>query len=372
VKAVRLTMLGVLFVLMAGCQVVRPPSGPYTFTISSFAWLPRNEGIIVAKDVGGEQQLWLVGARTWPRPLKPSEEAQFDPAVSPDGRFVAYAGYTPAGERFVALYERAANTTLKLDIDFSGAHPASPMFSPNGKLLAVQRVFGAADAHSDVEQDILLYDLGRRRTIGIVSQGDTNRLLGFSGASDRVYFWGTYDGHNHSWSFRYDLWEADVATLEAKRLSTGGPVRNAASGHLHPTMPLVVFDTWQAEDINFNIVPVPQDIYLAHRVPYSQTPLVSGMRASSPRFSPNGKQIAYVQKSPSPVGGVEVFLVERDGTNPRAVTANTWPKFAPQWSPDGRSIAFIQVLSEGRHALFVARADGKLLALLTPPSVRRR
>ena len=366
-KGVWLAVLGVTLALLVGCQWFRPEPGPQTFTISSFAWLPGNEGLIVAKDVAGEQHLWVVGApRTGPRRLTKGEYAESDPAVSPDGRQIAFVGYTAQANRFLALYDRTTEDTVKLDLELSGAYPASPVFSPDGRFVALERVYGAADAHSDVYQDILIYDLREKRARAVLRQGDTNRLLGFSAASDKIFMWSTFDGHNHSWSFRYDLWEVELATSAARRLSDGGPVHNAAEGYLQPDTSRIVFHTWQAEDINLSIVPVPRDIYVAEVKPYTQERVVTGGTASSPRFSPDGRQIVYLQDFHAKGMGLDVFVADSDGKNPRRLTVSGLPKLFPQWSPDGKSIAFVQIEGEGRHALYRVQADGKGLRRIAP------
>jgi len=366
-KGVRLAVLGMTLTLLVACQWLRPEPGPPTFTVSSFAWLPGNEGLVVAKDVAGEQRLWLVGApQTGPRRLTNGEHAELDPAVSPNGRHIAFVGYTREANRFLALYDRTTKATVQLDLELSGAYPAAPVFSPDGRFIAIERVYGAADAHSDVYQDILIYDLREKRTHGILRQGDTNRLLGFSAASDKVFMWSTFDGYNHSWSFRYDLWEVVLTTLAARRLSTGGPVHNASLGHLQSDASRVVFHTWQAEDINLTIVPVPRDIYVADINPYRQERVVTGGRASNPRFSPDGKQIVYVQDHLAKGLGEDVFIMDSDGKNPRRLTESGLPKLSPQWSPDGRRIAFVQVESEGRHALYTVQPDGKAERRIAP------
>lgn len=366
-KGVRLAVLGMTLILIVACQWFRPEPEPQTFTVSSFAWLPGSEGLVVAKDVGGEQRLWLVGApQTGARRLTNGEHAELDPAVSQDGRYIAFVGYTAEANHFLALYDRTTKATVKLDLELSGANPVAPVFSPDGRFLAVERVYGAADAHSDVYQDILLYDLREKRVRGVLAQGDTNRLLGFSAASDKVFTWSTFDGYNHSWSFRYDLWQVELTTLAAHRLSEGGPVHNASLGHLQSDASRVVFHTWQAEDINLTIVPVPRDIYVAEIKPYRQARVITGGNASYPRFSPDGRQIVYLQDFHAKGMGLDVFIAGSDGENPRRLTASGLPKLSPQWSPDGRRIAFVQVDGEGRHALYTVQPDGKAQKRIAP------
>jgi Tol biopolymer transport system component len=65
------------------------------------------------------------------------------------------------------------------------------------------------------------------------------------------------------------------------------------------------------------------------------------------RFSPNGKQIAFIKmpdsNAISPPG--ELWLMEADGTNPRYLApAHAGHGFSPAWSPSGGKISYIDQL----------------------------
>ncbi|GLX02418.1 S9 family peptidase [Microtetraspora sp. NBRC 16547] len=89
--------------------------------------------------------------------------------------------------------------------------------------------------------------------------------------------------------------------------------------------------------------------------------LTGGPRDSSPRWSPDGRSLAYLR----PVDGKpQLHLLPMDGGEPRVLTAASLGAGAAVWSPDGRSIAYSAPCGDlDPHAPVVAdrleyKADG--------------
>ena len=73
------------------------------------------------------------------------------------------------------------------------------------------------------------------------------------------------------------------------------------------------------------------------------------MIASMPRWSPDGKQIAFLGTSPGSVS--KVFLVSSEGGSPEElIPADKNNEDDPQWSPDGSSLLFAQYGQLGGNA----------------------
>lgn len=62
------------------------------------------------------------------------------------------------------------------------------------------------------------------------------------------------------------------------------------------------------------------------------------MRAAFPRWSPDGKQIVFVGKTPD--GPYKLHLIGRDGGTPKQLIADERNEIDPDWSPDGHTIVF--------------------------------
>src|SRR5436190_5604726 len=71
-------------------------------------------------------------------------------------------------------------------------------------------------------------------------------------------------------------------------------------------------------------------------------PLTSGIRDTSPRWTPDGKQIAFVRaiEKDGKVQPAQLYLIDTAGGEAHPIT--TLPRGAggPVWSPDGRTLAF--------------------------------
>jgi dipeptidyl aminopeptidase/acylaminoacyl peptidase len=73
--------------------------------------------------------------------------------------------------------------------------------------------------------------------------------------------------------------------------------------------------------------------------------LTSGVRDTGPRWSPDGKRIAFVRVPAAPGDNskaptAQVYILDMDGGEARAITDAGRGAGSPAWSPDGRAIAF--------------------------------
>jgi Tol biopolymer transport system component len=62
------------------------------------------------------------------------------------------------------------------------------------------------------------------------------------------------------------------------------------------------------------------------------------LRATSPRWSPDGRRIAFIAAKPG--DPPSLFLINKDGGVPEAVSSSAEPQTDPSWSKDGQTIAF--------------------------------
>lgn len=80
-----------------------------------------------------------------------------------------------------------------------------------------------------------------------------------------------------------------------------------------------------------------------------------------PDVSPDGRQIVF---SSTRDGNYEIYLMRSDGTGLRRVTYSRFQDIRPRFSPDGKRIAFVSS-RDGNYELYVINADGSGLRRLT-------
>jgi TolB protein len=102
-------------------------------------------------------------------------------------------------------------------------------------------------------------------------------------------------------------------------------------------------------------------VYLAAMTRGLVTELRLPIPSTSHEWSPDGTRLVFV--SPHD-GDPDLYVVDADGRNLRALTDNAIPDYSPAWSPDGTQIAYASVGYVGRGAtdIYALSVDGS-----TPP-----
>jgi len=65
----------------------------------------------------------------------------------------------------------------------------------------------------------------------------------------------------------------------------------------------------------------------------------SDMKASTPRWSPDGKQIAFVAQAPNKPNS-NIYLISAEGGTPEALLPDDQNPYTPDWAPDGKRLVF--------------------------------
>ena len=100
----------------------------------------------------------------------------------------------------------------------------------------------------------------------------------------------------------------------------------------------------------------------AQKKPFTIADLYRVRSVEDPRFSPDGKQIAFVVRESMLAKGTtnsDIYLVNADGSNLRQLTNNPAADTHPRWSPDGTSLLFLSTRKEGQQAWLLPLLGGE-------------
>ena len=203
---------------------------------------------------------------------------QAQPALSPDGRSVAFVSNRDGDYNiYVGLVSGEGNLVQVTD----GNHAkARPCWSPDGTTIAYAR----------------LNDWGRWDIWQVPALGGTPRRL-IPNAADPAW---SRDGELLAYAnlATGTIWVSDSEGQNARQLTPVGPTGYGPAG----------------------------------------LPTGYGFHDAEPRFSPNGRELAYVIRTAGPYG--ELMLLDLDSGQVRQLTHDSALALSPAWSPDGLHVYF--------------------------------
>lgn len=296
---------------------------------------------------------WL-GAQSAPaqetaRPFQPSDVHRLhdvsDLSIAPDGEWVAYVVRTTDVEKdkrstdlFMASWD--GNETVQLTFtDETGE--SDPQFSPDGRWLAFLGARGGGDESKEPKHKTQVWLLDRRG-------GEARRLTELPGGVSS-FEWSP-DSKQIALVSRdpdpQDLPEPEPGT-EAEGDSSETPKASPAK-----TRDPIVIDRYRFKRDRIGYLEDRyQRIYLFDLESKTSTLLTPGrFDSSQPTFSPDGRQIAFTSSRPTASEpdperrqNSDIFVMDaKEGAEARRLTRFLGNDSNPVWSPDGRSIAYIQ------------------------------
>jgi eukaryotic-like serine/threonine-protein kinase len=347
--------------------------------------------LLVGSDEGpmnGQSPYGLDRLRLWMVPVSKGSPRQLnallvdDAALSPDGRQLVYSNGNDIG------VARSDGRNARKIATLPGT-AFSPRWSPDGKKIrfTVGRESYAVSKYSGAQIGGALWEIS--------SEGQNPHAL-FPGWRDEqccgnwtrdgryFVFQATENNLSSIWAMREQVGLFQKARHEPIQLTTApmntyGPVpspngKRLFVGGRQPRIEIIRYDTTSkafipllagisAEGLDFSrdgqwvtYVTYPEGTLWRSTVNGEQRLQLSvgPMHASLPRWSPDGKHIAFMGYEPGEAQ--RIFTVQADGGAPKQVT-NGPDNYDPTWSPDGKLLAFGCNPSQGSDELEIHILD---------------
>ncbi len=333
--------------------------------------------------VAGAGTWWKFGrTQTLPSKVTPitSTGTAYFPAFSPDGKLMAFSASGPDGNIDIYVQQIGVGSPLRLTTD--PAQDVNPAFSPDGRYIAFTRSgtlivmpsLGGAERDlgmalgPDFSPDGKTIAVASRESptapVGIflvtVETGQHKRLTSAPAASADLQPRFSPDGSTIAFARSYTAQSVDLDTVPV----SGGDVKtvagdNRAIGGLAwmPDGGEIVYSTRRLGR--------PQELWRVTASGGTPQPVSeAGENAYYPAVSRTDKRLAFVHTTyDENIWQIDLAAGKALGS-PRKLIASTWQDNAPQYSPDGKKIAFASDRS-GSFEIWVADADGTGTVQLT-------
>jgi Tol biopolymer transport system component len=289
-------------------------------------WFPDGGSLAFVSDRGGEPAIWKVsrlgGA---PRLLVPNGQ---DPAVSPDGRLLAFTRPNREGFRklaVVSLDRPAAVRFLSREGVWDDERPA---WSPDGRTLA----------YADFNH-LWLVDVEGGQPRRLTADGDVEVDPAWSPDGAYLYFSRLNDTV-------FGLW---------RRLVAGGPPEPVERGPGAARWPSLSRD---GHRLAFTSATIRETLRVVDAASGRQSRFEEARRTVTPGVAPDGSAVAFVSLRRN---GTDIWRLSlRDGelaASPERLTEDAGRAAWPRYSPDGRWVVY-QVNLEGQRDIWTVPADG--------------
>ena len=280
------------------------------------------------------------------RPLKPSDvyrlQSLGDPQISPDGNWVAYtlsSVDSVKNKRNSDIWMVSWDGKESIQLTHTPDGESQPRWSPDGKYLSF-----VSSRNGLTSSQIWVMDRrgGEAKQLTDLKKGDLS---------------------DYAWSP-----DSKKMALVMKTSSDTSKVK---------TPKPIVLDRYKfKQDVEGYLTKKPVHLYLYDITTKKLDTLTKGnYDENSPRWSPDGSQIAFVSnhtEDPDRNANADIWVIDaKPNAQIKQITKWTGRDFSPEWSPDGKQIAYLRTTSSENYIMYdqsilcVISKDGGEPKLLT-------
>ncbi len=261
---------------------------------------------------------------------------------SPDGKWLAVASRTRELNG-IFLLPADGGEPRRITNPKVPAYDHAPAISRDGRMLAYAACRGAGLSACDIyvqDLDPAYVPQGSPRRIGNESLSVVHRLT-WSRDGESVISDGSLASYVQTYLWRLAVHEArPPQRIEVSGPNVSSPAIAAAGNHLMFSRRLLDYDIWRY-----------------HMGGGMEPFIVSSLLDVAPQFSPDGTKIAFASERSGETN--EIWVARADGSGLVRMTSRFEQRQgAPRWSPDGNWIAFDSVAQDGVAHIYVIDSGG--------------
>ncbi|TMA13005.1 MAG: amidohydrolase, partial [Deltaproteobacteria bacterium] len=301
-------------------------------------YAPRGGFVAFEAYSGGTFHIWAMdpdGRNV--RQLTSGHADDRDPRVSPNGSKIAYSSDNAVfGSNYVIRVVDVASRTSSTVASDATFDAFEPTWSPDGNTIAF--VNGTGATGTSIQS--VPAGGGTRTTLVTAPAGQRLNSPAYSPGGGKIAYVQFGTNNNVSQS---QLWVKDLSS------SGSAPVRVGTSNDVFPFYPVWLSETellYTADgkieittigggttDVPFEATfPIMRDSYTRKKFDFDSADKRQVVGIVGPALSPDAKQVAFEALN-------QIWLMEI-GKKPRPITADTYYKCDPAWSPDGTKLAY--------------------------------